>query len=201
MWFIYVITNLSNGKRYVGQTVDVRNRWANHRFAPGDCPALHAAIKRYGISKFTFRVVEACDSKHRADDAERGWIRWYRSRSFELGYNITEGGDGVSGWTASKETRERMSRAHLGNKSHSGRVFSEEHRARISAAGRGRRMSPQAVAKMRENRRKQSPPMLGRRHSEETKSKMRQSAFARSTASLLVAAVGRWARASGAVPC
>ena len=179
VWSIYMITNRANGKKYIGQTVDVQNRWNNHRFASGDCPALHGAIKKYGVDAFDFNVVEVCRSKAQADEAERTLIRRYHTRSYESGYNITNGGDGVSGWRASPETRERMRLAHLGNRSFLGRHLSAEHRAKLSVASKGRRHTPEARAKMSVSRKPQAPPMLGKKHSEETKAKMRASAEAR----------------------
>ena len=47
--------------------------------------------------------------------------------------NITEGGEGTSGYSLSEETRKKMSKAKKG------RVFSDEHRLKLSESAKGRR--------------------------------------------------------------
>ena len=85
-------------------------------------------------------------------------------------YNFTDGGDGTLGWIPSQETRQKIGQQN------SGRVFSEEHRKKLSRARRGVPKSPAQVELMRER-------MLGERNhrfgktwkqSEETKEKKRQ---------------------------
>lgn len=70
--------------------------------------------------------------------------------------NLTDGGEGLSGYTPSEETRQKL-RA---------RVITDEARRKLSAAGMGRTHSE-------ETKRRMSAAGKGRTHTEETKLKMR----------------------------
>lgn len=92
--FIYKITNIVNGKSYIGQTVqDVKERFYQH--CATKCSkavsnmAIHKAIKKYGKSNFTIEVIEEIDSAN-LNDREKYWIKYYNS--YNNGYNSTEGG-------------------------------------------------------------------------------------------------------------
>lgn len=92
--FIYKITNIVNGKSYIGQTIqDVKERFYQH--CATKCSkavsnmAIHKAIKKYGKSNFTIEVIEEIDSAN-LNDREKYWIKYYNS--YNNGYNSTEGG-------------------------------------------------------------------------------------------------------------
>lgn len=59
---IYLIHNTVNGKNYVGQSKHILNRWNQHR-----CDSktknypLYRAIRKYGIDKFEFSILEKCE--------------------------------------------------------------------------------------------------------------------------------------------
>jgi group I intron endonuclease len=95
---IYKIENLINGKVYIGQSVDVNYRLTNHKsesFNPNSNSyetAIHRAIRKYGIENFSFEVIERC-SPDELKDREVYWIKKYES--YEKGYNMTHGGEGV----------------------------------------------------------------------------------------------------------
>ena len=91
-------------------------------------------------------------------------------------YNMTNGGDGSSGWVPSEEYRKKMSEAKKG-KTHSedskkkmsvaqkGKTLSEEHRRKMSEANKDKTLSE-------EHRRKISEAHKGKIASEETKIKL-----------------------------
>lgn len=115
MGFIYRITNIENGKVYIGQTglEDPLLRWKLHiksiAYGKG-CPALANAVKHYGISKFKFEVLIICFDEDRFK-FEREYIKKYSSR-VPNGYNITEGGEGGGGFkgkTHTDESRHKIS--------------------------------------------------------------------------------------------
>ena len=87
---IYLITNVVNGKYYVGKTVDAAKRLREHLRAHGDCKRLHPAIKKYGAAAFVLDIL----SYEGSDDLERLWIAALDSRNKEVGYNIMPGGEG-----------------------------------------------------------------------------------------------------------
>ena len=93
---IYKITNTENGKCYIGQSRDIEARWQKHLSAYKSSPdwELYRAFKKYGISKFTFEIVEECQIEE-LNEREIYWIAQYDS--FNNGYNMTLGGEACNG--------------------------------------------------------------------------------------------------------
>ncbi|ARK07976.1 hypothetical protein phiA829_156 [Aeromonas phage phiA8-29] len=97
---VYRVTNLINGKCYIGVTSrDPNFRWWEHKNAAktGGGFALHQAIRKYGEDNFSFDVL--CCTKKRDDlvALEIYLIRENNSLCFGgHGYNMTEGGDGAT---------------------------------------------------------------------------------------------------------
>lgn len=93
---IYVITNLVNGKKYVGQTVQkVNKRWRSHIKAAiklEQSEPLCRAIRKYGECKFSIEVVHQC-TEPLLDAAERFFIRHLNTIiDAKQGYNLQYGG-------------------------------------------------------------------------------------------------------------
>ena len=92
---IYKITNLNNGKIYIGKTTNIKNRWYKHchNAAKGVTTYLYTAIRKHGKKAFKIEILEEC-GEIISDDRERYWIKEFDSNNHEIGYNMTEGGDG-----------------------------------------------------------------------------------------------------------
>ena len=93
---IYKITNIVNGKVYIGQSTNINKRWASHKseaFNPKsdayDYP-LYRAIRKYGLNNFLFEVLEECLSSQ-LDEKEIAFIKEYNAHG-EGGYNQDDGG-------------------------------------------------------------------------------------------------------------
>lgn len=87
---IYKITNLKNNKAYVGQSVNVAERWKQH--IKRGCGAetttrnkLYPAMFEEGIWNFTFELLEECDKKD-LDSREDFYQQFYKV--IEYGYSI-----------------------------------------------------------------------------------------------------------------
>lgn len=90
---IYKIENKINGKLYIGQSINIEERWKNHKthYKINDEP-LYNEMKLYGIENFEWSVIEECD-KENLLDREIFWIGYYNS--YNEGYNRTLGGLGL----------------------------------------------------------------------------------------------------------
>lgn len=92
---IYKITNLLNGFIYIGQSINIYNRWNQHRNRSFNSNAkdyntpLYQDIRKYGLENFEFKIIEEC-LKEDLDDKEQYWIEYYDS--FFNGYNESFGG-------------------------------------------------------------------------------------------------------------
>lgn len=100
---IYKITNMYNGKIYIGQSIDIKARWRNHRNSTSDY-ALYRAFRKYGIDNFKFEVIEECNVDQ-LNERECYWINYYDS--YFNGYNETLGGNNGGG-NLSKESVKRI---------------------------------------------------------------------------------------------
>ena len=88
---IYKITNLINGKSYVGQSVHIERRWQEHCRA-GKRSLIGQAIEKYGKEKFSFQVLEECEAEL-LDEKEEYYIAKCNS-VVPNGYNIMDWVDG-----------------------------------------------------------------------------------------------------------
>ena len=86
---IYKITNLINGKFYIGQSIDIKRRFWDHRCVSHESNRhLRYAMQKYGKEAFRYEILEEC-SPEKLDERERFWISALRPA-----YNATDGGQG-----------------------------------------------------------------------------------------------------------
>ena len=90
--YLYKITNLINGKGYIGITNDYKKRWANHKCNNNPTMAIAKAIKKYGVENFKFVVLLSNIPLEEIDDKEIEYIKKYHTHVSENGYNISKGG-------------------------------------------------------------------------------------------------------------
>jgi group I intron endonuclease len=106
---IYKITNLVNGKVYIGQTrVSVEKRFRAH--VNGDkrsVSLIHLAIKSYGEENFKIQEIIRCETQEQVNNAEVMAIRLFNSLS-PNGYNLSKGGQTN---TFTEETGKKISRS------------------------------------------------------------------------------------------
>lgn len=87
---IYKITNIESQKCYIGQAVNIADRWKQHikRGVGAEAPTrnkLYPAMYELGPEQFTFEVLEDCD-KSLLDSREDYWQEFYQAKEF--GYSI-----------------------------------------------------------------------------------------------------------------
>jgi hypothetical protein len=87
---IYKITNTLNQKVYIGQAVNIAERWKQHiKRALGAEPLtqnkLYPAMAEDGVWNFTFEIVEVCE-KAQLSEREQYWQKFFGAK--EYGYSI-----------------------------------------------------------------------------------------------------------------
>lgn len=101
---IYMIRNKLNGKVYIGQTIDIDNRWMQHRSRlkceNHENKHLQSAYNLYGQDAFEYILLEECN-KFELDEREKFYIEFYDS--YDNGYNQDIGGKGCKGYKHSEE--------------------------------------------------------------------------------------------------
>ena len=177
---IYMFISAS-GKRYIGQTVNIRSRMHGH------CSDIKRkkkngkwkyttywanTVRKYGWKKLKLFILQ----KFHLDEPnlhvvlnrwEKYWIKWFRSYKKEHGYNANMGGNSSA---VSAETKAKISAANKGKKnSFYGKKHSLESRAKMSTSHRGHTLSHKTRANM-------SVAHTGMKHSAETRAKMSVSA-------------------------
>ena len=184
--FVYLITNLIDGKRYVGQTKQkLSDRWNDH-VSKTNCKYLHNAINKHGRENFSMEPICDVPTLELANEFEIEYIKRYCTL-FPNGYNLKPGGDEPR--PMSEEEREKLRQRMIGNKfrlgipnseeqkkklhlANIGKILSEEHKSKISVSHMGICPSEGTKKRMRSVK-------LGRKFSEETKERMKLSQQAR----------------------
>lgn len=147
---IYCIENTANGLAYIGQSSDIKKRFAQHRSDLRGGRHVNSALQRawekYGEEAFVFSVVEevpACD----LDDAEIMWIEAFDS--YIHGYNMTKGGEstrGLTPWnkgkTHSDETKKKISEMAKKKTGEKNPFFHRHHSEQTKAILRAMRAKP-----------------------------------------------------------
>lgn len=106
---IYLITNKVNGKKYVGQSIDIEERWKRHICASKKSEFhIHRAIRKYGIDNFDFSILEECPVD-KLDEREIYWIS--ELDTYNNGYNMTLGGEGHNLYLDPKEREQKKKEA------------------------------------------------------------------------------------------
>lgn len=181
---IYLIRNLVNGKCYVGKTEgSVLDRYRRHlqNAKWGIDYALYRAIRKYGENSFSIDHVASCEALL-INDLEKYYIEFYGSRTTRHGYNMTEGGDGLSGLIFSEEHRKKLSdaakrrkRGKLSDetcekirKALKGKSLSAEHCAKLSESHSGKKRKPLSE----KTKLKIAAAHVGMKHSDVSKLKM-----------------------------
>lgn len=86
MHTIYALTNLLNGKSYVGRTGYIDCRIQAHLSGRGKS-LLSKAVREYGAHNFQWRVLDQCESNVEAWKRERLYTHLLESNTPEFGYN------------------------------------------------------------------------------------------------------------------
>ena len=199
--FVYLLTNTTNGKPYVGATTTTwKRRWKMHRTCArmGDKRPLYEAMRADGPAAFSMEVLAHTNTQKQLDEMEIVWIFLMDSK-VPNGYNMTEGGKGHLGHHPSEETRKRLCAAQHNHPVSNAtrrkisraakRRYQEhpEYRLAVSNVHKGKTISPEH----REAIRKAG---LGRKHTEADLKKMRGARTGKALENICAASKARWER-------
>jgi group I intron endonuclease len=139
---IYVITNVTNNKKYVGSALSMRRRCGEHlrrlRANKHHSPMLQASWNKYSESSFRFEVLELVCDPQLLIATEQRWIDTLRPV-----FNVCKVAGSPLGTKQSEESKRKKSIAARG------RPLSPEHVAKLKAAAIGRKppCTPEIIAK------------------------------------------------------
>lgn len=112
---VYMVS-FPNGKKYIGITCrnfEIRKKEHLSKAQKGSKLKFHRALLKYKNAA-DWRVLNICDTYEQAKLLEIKYIDEFNTQKF--GYNLTNGGDGTSGYKASEDHRRKLSKAHAGVK-------------------------------------------------------------------------------------
>lgn len=162
---IYRITNLINGKSYVGKHVtdDLDDDYM------GSGKLLKRAIQKYGSVNFRKDILEILDTESKMNLAERILV----VTDHEVSYNLCPGGQG--GWGYINENglqqTERAIATRRKNGVRTNLLLSKRHVEKLKTDPEYQREFSQSV---KDGIKEKGNTWVGRKHSEETKQKMRE---------------------------
>ena len=189
---IYLVTNIINGKQYVGQSTVNRNK-------VGHGKAITEAYKKYGKENFIYeKICSEINNRNTLNYIEKFWIKAFNTIA-PNGYNIEAGGSDKGivaestkqklrelnvGKVISKEIRDKISNSLKGkNNPFYGKKHSKETLLKISLSSSSRKgkyktsnKTKQILSELHSGNKN---PFFGKKHSEETKFKMKQARLKR----------------------
>jgi group I intron endonuclease len=117
---VYKITNLINGRIYIGSTtLSLKKRFGAHASGNKQKTLIHFAIKKYGRDNFKIETLEICSSKKELYQKEAEYIRNLKSLA-PNGYNLHDNKflykDGAYIGKMNKKCQEAARKANTGAK-------------------------------------------------------------------------------------
>ena len=159
---IYKITNIINGKFYIGSASSVggfKRRWDSHKIGlingKHRNKYLQSAWGKYGKESFIFEIIEIIRDDKIILIREQYYLDTLTSWDTNIGYNICKIAGNTLGTKRSKlvkekmslsrlklkpsiDTRQKMSISRVGNKNNLGKKHSEETKRKISESNKGK---------------------------------------------------------------
>ncbi len=160
---VYLITNTVNGKYYIGKTSRPLRRYflgvlSSAERGERGRTLLHSAIRKYGRQSFVAETLAECGSEEQAFELEKLWIIGLASLDNSVGYNLTRGGEGISGFVPPTSLRRLWSEQRKGNQHALGMLHTRETKDQ-----------------MQKNNQGENNPFFGKTHSLEARRKVAES--------------------------
>lgn len=186
MPIIYKTTNQITDKSYIGFTgfsLEKREKIHYKDMKKGSNTYFHKALRKYKSTDWVWKIIAECETREEAGEIEKQAIIEHNTFG-KYGYNSTTGGD--SGFTVSKATKEKQSKAHMGvprgphsvehkrklSEAHLGLMHTDETRKKLSKIKTGVKLPPFSKA----HKSKISKALTGKPKSTEHKQKLSEAA-------------------------
>lgn len=136
---IYCIENKINGKKYIGQAKDIKDRWSRHKTDLKENVHVNSFLQnswnKYGEENFIFYIIEIILPKEERNNKEIYYIEHFDTL-YPRGLNLNAGGKCAN---HSEKTKRKLSEINTGSKNpHYGKHRSEETKRKISEAKKGK---------------------------------------------------------------
>jgi group I intron endonuclease len=145
--YVYCITNNLNGMKYVGMTSKTIEESKKYY---GSGRYITRVVKKLGREYFTKEIIEVCDNLEHLKEREIYWIKTLNTKH-PLGYNLTDGGDGVVNLCEESKKRQiEKLKLRVGEKHpHYGKKRPKEWCENISKGLTGKKLSLEHKENMR----------------------------------------------------
>ena len=108
---IYRLTNTTNGMKYIGKTVNYRDRMVHHKNSNSRA-YISRSIRKYGWGTFKKEIIIDDVPEEDLNSLEISYIN-VENTMRPNGYNLTRGGEGISGLKHSMTTKKILRKLNL----------------------------------------------------------------------------------------
>ncbi len=135
---IYRLTNLIRNKKYIGKTIDFEGRMYEHKKGKSIHKSyVERSIRKHGWHNFKVEIIIDDVPEEDPDNLETCYID-VEDTMVPNGYNLTKGGEGISGYRFTAEQRENTRQAAIrryANRDRFGTVSFEKNKNKYQVHG------------------------------------------------------------------
>jgi group I intron endonuclease len=132
---IYKITNKINGRYYIGSSINIKNRWNEHKRTlkqnKHDNDFLQKSWNKHGEESFLFEIIEYVLDLNKLLEREQSYLDLI-TYDKKMSYNLCKTAGNMLGFKHSDETKKKMSNSRIGNKNSLGFEHSDETKKKMS---------------------------------------------------------------------